>query len=89
VLGNLGPLTAMVLACFIGHFFIFQALAIGVYGQNGFGVTSTVASAINSTPNCWDALYNLFGLMTTVSHAALFSSATHLLMRSTPGHKVG
>lgn len=69
VLANLGPLTAMVLACFIGHFFIFQAMAIGVMGQNGFGLVSTSLDVtMNLTPNFSDALYNLFGLMTTVNH---------------------
>ena len=59
----------MVNMCFLGHFFIFQALSIGVLGQNGFGVVSTtVGPTYNLTPSAWDALYNLFGLMTTVNH---------------------
>jgi len=43
---------------FLGHFFIFQGLTIGTPGENGFGNKGVVSTA----------LYNLFGLLTTVNH---------------------
>jgi len=55
----LGPLTALLLVSFFAHFFIFQGLTVGVTApQEGFGVAGNVS----------DALYNLFGLLTTVNH---------------------
>jgi len=68
VLAGLGPLTAMVLACFVGHFFIFEGLAFGVPNpQAGFGNQDSRVGGTMS-PNYVDAVYNLFGLMTTVNH---------------------
>jgi len=55
---TLGPFFALTFACFFAHFFIFQALATSEPTQNGFGVNGHVPTA----------MYNLFGLMTTVNH---------------------
>jgi hypothetical protein len=56
---------------------VLQALSIGVYGENGFGIyssglhqpaNSTNPHRLNESPDAVLALYNLFGLMTTVNH---------------------
>lgn len=55
---TLGPFFALTTGCFLAHFFIFQALATSEPSQNGFGIGGDVMTA----------MYNLFGLMTTVNH---------------------
>ena len=58
VFGHLGPLCALCLLSFVGHFFIFQALTVGVPGQAGFGTGGNIGGAT----------YNLFCFLTTVNH---------------------
>jgi len=56
----LGPLTALLLVSFIGHFFVFQGITIGVTKQEaGYGPQDGDVST---------ALYELFSLLTTVNH---------------------
>jgi len=61
----LGPLTALLLVSFIGHFFIFQGITIGVANPQagyGTGYGATTGGDVST------ALYELFSLMTTVNH---------------------
>jgi len=53
------PLALLLLVSFFAHFFIFQGLTVGA------GVTG---SGFGPGQNVSDALYELFGLMTTVNH---------------------
>jgi len=74
VISGLGPLYIMICCSFLGHFFIIQAFAQTCNDvQNGFGVLgwNSPDGTANLTPNVWDALYNLFGLMTTVNHPVI------------------
>jgi len=59
VLMRLGPFAALTSSCFFGHYFIFQAFA---YGSN------INVSDFGYGGNIGNAIYNLFGLMTTVNH---------------------
>jgi len=68
VISKLGPFAALTTSCFTAHFFVFQALAYNVWpddgqaGKNGYGYGGSTG----------DAVYNLFGLMTTVNHPDVF-----------------
>jgi len=66
VITTLGPFFGLFCAAFLAHFFIFQSLAADQPVQNGFGVGGDVGLA----------LYNLFGLMTTVNHPDVFMALT-------------
>jgi len=66
VITRLGPFFSLTFSCLVAHFFVFQGLAYdvtpsdgsGQAGKNGFGYGGNTA----------DAIYNIFGLMTTVNH---------------------
>ena len=84
---KLGPITALMIACFLGHFFIFQGLAVGetykykdqkypcgdyangdfVPGKEYDGIYNG-CNSFGPGGETWEALYNLFGLLTTVNH---------------------
>jgi len=58
VFSKLGPIFALLVVFYIGFFFVAQALAIGVSSGPPFGPGGDLG----------DALYNFFGLLTTVNH---------------------
>lgn len=60
VFSKLFPIFALLLSSYLGHFFVVQGLAVGVEpkGANGFGPGGDLG----------DAMWNFFGLLTTVNH---------------------
>jgi hypothetical protein len=63
VFTRLVPLTFLLLSFYLIHFFIFQTLSTGPVGiktEHGWGA--------GDGASVWDALYDLFSLLTTVNH---------------------